>query len=54
MLSVTNKPFMLSVITMNVVMLSVVMMNVVAPVYLLRLKHSVVKFLRDKNIASYK
>jgi hypothetical protein len=31
MLSVTNKPSMLSVIMVNVVMLSVVMLNVVAP-----------------------
>jgi hypothetical protein len=31
MLSVTNKPFMLSVIMLNVVMLSVIILNVVAP-----------------------
>ena len=31
MLSVTCKPFMLSVIMLSVVMLSVVMLNVVAP-----------------------
>jgi hypothetical protein len=31
MLSVTNKPFMQSVVMLNVVMLSVVMLNVVAP-----------------------
>jgi hypothetical protein len=31
MLSVTNKPFMASVVTLSVVMLSVVMLNVVAP-----------------------
>jgi hypothetical protein len=31
MLSVTNKPFMLSVTMLNVVMLSAVMLNVVAP-----------------------
>ncbi len=31
MLSVTNKPFMLSVIMLNAIMLSVVMLNVVAP-----------------------
>jgi hypothetical protein len=30
-LSVTNKPFMLSVFMLNVVMLSVVMLNVMAP-----------------------
>ncbi len=30
-LNVANKPFMLSVILLNVVMLSVVMLNVVAP-----------------------
>ncbi len=29
MLSVTNKPFMLSVIMLNVVMLSVIMLNVI-------------------------
>jgi hypothetical protein len=33
MLSVTNKPIMLSVVMLNVVMLSVVMLNVVAPNY---------------------
>jgi hypothetical protein len=31
MLSVTNKPFMLSVVMPNVVMLNVVMLNVVVP-----------------------
>ncbi len=31
MLSVTNRPFILSVIVLNVFMLSVVMVNVVAP-----------------------
>ncbi len=31
MLSLTNKPFMLSVILLNVVLLSVIMLNVVAP-----------------------
>ncbi len=31
MLSVANKPFMLSVFMLNVVMLSVIMLNVVAP-----------------------
>jgi len=31
MLSVTNKPLMLSVVMLNVVMLSVVMLNVMAP-----------------------
>jgi hypothetical protein len=31
MLSVTNKPLMLSVIMLNAVMLNVVMLNVVAP-----------------------
>ncbi len=31
MLSVTNKPFTLSVITLNVVMLNVVMLSVVPP-----------------------
>jgi hypothetical protein len=31
LLSVTNKPFLLSVIMLSVIMLSVVMLNVVAP-----------------------
>jgi hypothetical protein len=31
MLSVANKPFMLSVIMLNVIMLSVIMLSVVAP-----------------------
>jgi hypothetical protein len=31
MLSVTNKPFMLSVVMLNVIMLSVVMLSVVVP-----------------------
>ncbi len=31
MLSIANKPYMLSVIMLNVIMLSVVMLNVVAP-----------------------
>jgi hypothetical protein len=31
MLSVANKPFMMSVFMLNVVMLSVIMLNVVAP-----------------------
>ncbi len=31
MLSVANKPFMLSVFRLNVIMLSVVMLNVLAP-----------------------
>ncbi len=31
--SVTNKPFMLSVVMLNVVMLSVVMLNVMTPFY---------------------
>jgi hypothetical protein len=31
MVSVTNKPFMLSVVMLKVVMLSVVMLNVLAP-----------------------
>ncbi len=31
MLSVTNKPFILSVVMLNVVLLSVAMVNVVAP-----------------------
>ncbi len=30
MLSVTNKPFLLSVVMLNVIMLSVVMLNVIA------------------------
>ncbi len=33
MMSVTNKPFMLSVLMLNVVMQSVVTLNVVAPNY---------------------
>ena len=32
MLSVTNKPFMLSVIMLSVIMLHVVMLSVVAPI----------------------
>ncbi len=31
MLSVANKPFMLSVVMLNVIMLNVVMLNVMAP-----------------------
>jgi hypothetical protein len=31
MLSVTNKPFMLSVVILSVIMLNAVMLNVVAP-----------------------
>ncbi len=34
MLSVINKPFMLSLVLLNVVILSVVVLNVVAPVAL--------------------
>jgi hypothetical protein len=37
MLSVTNKPFMLSNIMLNVIMLSVVMQNVLAPVIIMLL-----------------
>ncbi len=33
MLSVENKPIMLSVILLNVIMLSVVMLNVMAPTF---------------------
>ncbi len=33
MLSVANKPFMLSVFMLNVLMLSVVMLNVVVPLF---------------------
>jgi hypothetical protein len=38
MLSVTNKPCLLSVIVLNVFMLSVVMLNVVAPYFFLQNK----------------
>jgi hypothetical protein len=31
MLSVANKPFMLSVIMLNVIMLNVIMLNILAP-----------------------
>ena len=34
MLSVTNKPFMLSVVVLNVIILSVIMLNVVAPQFM--------------------
>ncbi len=37
MLSVTNKPYMLSIIMLNVIMLSVVMQNVLAPVIIMLL-----------------
>jgi hypothetical protein len=33
MLKVANKPFMLSVLMLNVVMVSVIMLNVVAPTF---------------------
>ncbi len=52
MLSVTNKPIMLSVITLNVVILNVTMMSVVAPLngtahlYVIQIKHISEKIVR--------
>jgi hypothetical protein len=37
MLSVTNKPFMLSLLMLNVVMMSVVMLSVVAPLIIVKM-----------------
>ncbi len=39
MLSVTNKPFILSAILLNAVVLSVIMLNVVAPAHFLCVAH---------------